>query len=534
MTITTPPYRADVVFAGGGISALIAALELVEAGRRVLILEGNPRARLGGQARDAFGGFFFVDSPEQRRAGVRDSADLAWADWQSYAEFGPDSTVQQRWAQRYIEHGLTDVRAWLLARGLRFFPLPAWAERHRHGRGNRVPRFHLLWGCGAGLVARMLALLAPHEGERLTIACGHRVEELISQGGRVVGVRGQAAGQPFEAYAERVVVSGGGINGNLALVRQHWPSEWGTAPTELLNGSYPEIDGHLHQRAAALGAELNHLEHMWTYAAGITHWRGLYPGHGLAVVPPRSALWLQHDGARFSPPLMGGFDTRALVSRIATSGQPWSWLVLNRRILERELAIQGATFNPAFRERDWWRLVHELIFGQKALSAELLAQCPDAVSAPDLATLVQRMNALTPSQPVHLPAVAEAIARYDDEIARGPRFFTDEQLLQLRNIRAFPGDRLRTCKFQPILDPDAGPLVALRLRLLSRKSLGGLVTNDDCRVLDRQGQPIAGLYALGEAAGFGGGGMNGKRTLEGTLLGGCVFTARAFARGALS
>lgn len=534
MTTPSPPYRADVLFAGGGVSALVAALELVEAGRRVLILEGNPRARLGGQARDAFGGFFLVDSPEQRRAGVRDDAALAWADWQSYAEFGPDSALQQRWAQRYIERCLPDVRDWLLRRGLRFFPLPAWAERHRHGRGNRVPRFHLLWGCGAGLVARLLTLLAAHEGKHLSIACDHRVDDLIQQGGRVIGVRGRAAGQPFEAYADQVVVSGGGITGNLALVRQHWPSEWGEAPTELLNGSYPEIDGQLHQRAAALGAELNHLEHMWTYAAGIRHWRGQHPEHGLAVVPPRSALWLQHDGARFSPPLMGGFDTRALVTRITNSGRPWSWLLLNRRILERELAIQGATFNPAFRNRNWWQLVHELLFGQQALSTELLTQCPDAVSAPDLATLVQRMNALTPAQPVSLAAVTEAIAAYDGEIARGPRFFTDEQLLQLRSIRAFPGDRLRTCKFQPILDPGAGPLVALRLRLLSRKSLGGIVTDGDCRVLDRQAQPIPGLYAIGEAAGFGGGGMNGKRTLEGTLLGGCVFTARAFAHGALS
>ncbi len=524
-------YRADVAFIGGGVSALMAALELVEGGRRVIILEGQGPEGLGGQARDAFGGFCFVGSPEQARAGVRDHVELAWEDWQGYAEFGPDSELAQAWARRYLERNLPDVREALLRRGLSFFPLPAWAERAQEGRGNRLPRFHLLWGCGAGLVSNLRDRLRPHEGGLLTIACHHAVEELQWQGGRVAGAAGlrRDTGQAFEAGAAQVVIASGGFNGDLDLVRRRWPSEWGSAPRDLLNGSYPWIDGRMQAAAMDLGAATGPLDQMWVYAAGIAHWKEAFTGHGLAVVPPRSALWLRADGKRFAPPLLAGTDTRALVGRIAASGLPWSWLVMNRRILEKELAIQGSAFNPAFRQHSWARLVSNLLFGNRALAGEVLAHAPDAVSAPDLPSLVGRMNAVAPEGHVDLGGVRGAVEAWDAELARGPRFHTDPQLHYLRAVRAFPGDRLRTAAFQPILDPAAGPLVALRLRLLSRKSLGGLRTRLDGAVVDAAGEPLPGLYALGEAAGFGGGGMNGKRTLEGTLLGGCILGARQFA-----
>lgn len=524
-------HRADVVFIGGGISALWAALELVEAGRRVVILEAGGPERLGGQARDAFGGFCFVGSPEQRRAGVRDSAELAWQDWQGYAEFDAESELAQRWARRYVDRNLPDIREALLRRGLSFFPLPAWAERAQDGRGNRLPRFHLLWGCGAGLVARVLDQIRPHVGGRLTLACHARAEELLRRGGRVVGVAGQdtEAGRPFEAFADHVVIASGGFNGDLDLVRQRWPAVWGAAPRELLNGSYPWVDGRMQTAARALGAATGPLDQMWVYAAGIAHWKGTFPAQGLAVIPPRSALWLRAEGARFSPPLLAGTDTHALVSRITATGQPWSWLLMNRRILAKELAIQGSEFNPAFRNHAWLRLAASLLLGNGALADEVLAQAPDAVSAADLPTLVDRMNAVATEGRVDLDAVREAVTAWDGELARGPRFHTDPQLQYLRAVRAFPGDRLRTLAHQRILDPAAGPLVALRLRLLSRKSLGGLRTHLDGAVVDAAGAPLPGLYALGEAAGFGGGGMNGKRTLEGTLLGGCILGARQFA-----
>lgn len=529
-------YRADVVFVGGGISALVAALELVAGGRRVLLVERNGPERLGGQARDAFGGFLFVDSPEQRRAGIRDSLDLAWEDWQAYADFGSSEDLAQAWARRYLERGLPDVRDFLLGQGLRFFPRPAWAERAHDGPGNRLPRFHLLWGCGAGLVARLQKRLAPFEPGLLKTLCHHTVEGFLRRGARVEGVRGTRSdtGQEFEATGDQVVIASGGFTGDLDLVRARWPKAWGAAPGDLLNGSYPWIDGQVQAQAAVLGAATGPLDRMWVYAAGIAHWKPDFPGHGLAVVPPRSALWLASDGSRFAPPLLAGTDTHGLVARVTATGQPWSWLLLNRRILEKELAIQGSAFNPAFRDHSWLRLLSNLLRGNRALADELLRESSDAVSAPDLPGLVARMNVAAPEGHVAISAVRQAAEAWDAELARGPQTLTDPQARYLRAVRAYPGDRLRTCASQAILDPAAGPLVAIRLRLLSRKSLSGLVTALDGAVLHADGHPIPGLYALGEAAGFGGGGMNGRRTLEGTLLGGCVLGARQFASVSLT
>ena len=526
---THPPV--DVILVGGGISALVAAHELLGTGLRVTIYEGEPRRRLGGQCLDAFGGFFFVGSPEQRRLGIRDSADLAWEDWQGYAEFGEGSELQQRWARHYIERCLPDVREWIVRRGLRFFPTANWAERARHGRGNRVPRFHLLWGCGTALARAMLVALQPFEGGRLMVRCEHRVEELIVESGRVAGVRGEGGGREFEARAEHVVIGAGGRTGDLEKVRASWPREsWGEPPADLLCGVGPQMDGHMHDAAAASGAALTNLENMWVYAAGVEHWQGDFPGHGLAMIPPKSGLWMRADGSRFDPPLLAGYDTREAVARITNSGHPWSWMVLNREILAREIAIQGARFNPGFRDRRPLRVALDLLRGNRALANELVTRCHDVVAADDLPTLAARMNALVPQARVSLEALERDVAAYDAEIKRGPRLFSDPQLVSLRNVRAFLGDRLRTSAFRPIAAGRGGELVAMRLRPVVRKSLGGILTDERCRALRADGSVVPGLYAIGEAAGFGGGGMHGRRTLEGTLLGGCVLTARDLAR----
>lgn len=527
--MTTPNrYQADVLFVGSGISALIAARACREAGMRVLILEQAPATALGGQARDAFGGFWFVDTPEQRKARVRDTRQQAWEDWLGYAEFDEGDHWQRTWAEHYVQDCRQAVRDWLVHQGLSFFPVATWAERAWHGRGNRAPRFHLLWGCGLGLVNHMTQALQ-HEGRgELSMVCQHRVEQLVREGGRITGVTGLDLehARPFHAQARHVVISSGGYTGNLARVRQHWPTAvWGPAPEALLNGSYPRIDGRAQDACCAEGAQLAHPEHMWNYAAGVTHWDGEHEGHGLAMIPPRSALWLRYDGARFDPPLLAGADTRELVHRIGTSGHPWSWLLLNRKILERELTLQGATFNPAFREHSWLQLGKELALGHRALAQTFLERCPDVVHAPHLDRLIERMQALTPQVRLNPAAIHGAIQHFDAEIGRGASASTDEQLRYLQVVRQFTGDRLRTCDFQRI-GQGGGDLVAVRLRLLSRKSLGGLVTNLDAQVLDNAGEPIGGLYAIGEAAGYGGGGMNGRRTLEGTLLGGCVYSAR--------
>jgi predicted oxidoreductase len=355
------------------------------------------------------------------------------------------------------------------------------------------------------------------------------VDRLESQDGRVTGLAGaiEDDGRTFEVAAESVIVAAGGINGDLDRVRRNWHPDWADPPPVILNGSHRFADGRLHDAAGAVGARVTHLDWQWNYAAGIRHWRPRKPGHGLSLIPPKSALWLNSRGERIGPmPLVSGFDTRDLVARICREPGGYSWQLLNRRIALRELAVSGAEFNPAIRERRRLRLALDLLTGNRWLVDELTRNSEDIVQAATLPELVERMNALNGDDVVDLASVEDAVARYDAAIARGPRFHNDEQLRRIAALRRWPSDRLRTCAFQRILDRRAGPLLAIREFIISRKSLGGIQTDLQCRALDAGGRPIDGLFAIGEAAGFGGGGMNGKRGLEGTFLGGCLLTGR--------
>ncbi len=524
--------RTDVLVVGAGISAMAAAIELVKAGRSVRLVELNDRSRYGGQCREAFGGIFFVDSPEQKRVGATDDAEKAWADWQSYAEFEPGTERQQWWARHYIERCVPDVRDWLVGMGVHFFPMANWAEKAHDGRGNRVPRFHLAWGCGPRIVDRVAAVLAPHEGRLLHLDFGQDVREIVTEGGQVVGVRAASTETGAEQVfrADHVVIAAGGFTGNLDMVRRHWPTdEWGRPPAELLCGVWPETDGRMHAEAERLGGAVANASNMWVYAAGVTDWQGDYPGHGAATIPMKSALWMGSDGRRFDPPVLAGADTRAAVARIAAQEHPWSWALANTKILVRELTIQGSKFNEAFRERHWGQLAREVLGGAPALAEEFLQRCPDVVSAPTLDELGRRMQQLTPDAPIDLDGMRADIAAYDDEITGPGKFYSDDQLLWLRTVKTFLNDKLRTARYEPIAKGH-DDLVAVRLRLTARKTLGGVVTDEHCRVLTDDGAPVTGLYAIGETAGFGGGGMHGKRTLEGTLLGGCLLTGRDVGR----
>lgn len=524
--------KTDVIVVGGGVSALIAAAELARAGKHVTLYEGQSREWLGGQARDAFGGIFFVGSPEQKRVGIRDSFQLAWDDWQGYAEFGPGSEHQQAWARHYIERCIPDVREYLVGLGLGFVPVANWAERFGDGHGNRVPRFHLLWGCGPALVGAARSQAEGFEGDHLTIQCGHRIEDLVMDGGRVTGVRGAGPEGEFTARAEHVVIAAGGRTGDLAKVRAAWPADpWGSPPADLLCGVWPHIDGQMHDAVDMAGASLKDLQNMWVYAAGVKHWDGDFAEHGLALIPPKSGLWMRADGARFNPPLLAGYDTRDAVTRIMAQEHPWSWMVLTRSILAKEGAIQGARFNPSFRDRQYAKVAKDLLRGNDALATELIDRCEDVVAAGNLTDLASAMTSLTPDTPIDAATLARDVRSYNAELARGGKLYTDAQLVSLRNVRAFLGDKIRTANFQPIAPKPGDELVAIRLRPVARKTLGGIETDEQCRVVRPDGAVIDGLYAIGEAAGFGGGGMNGKRTLEGTLLGGCVLTAREVARG---
>jgi predicted oxidoreductase len=529
-------HATEVAIAGGGLAGIVAALEALDRGRRVLLVDRDDEANFGGLAKESFGGLWFAGTPLQRRRGIADSAELGWSDWQSFGELHAEHAWPRAWALAYVERCVPDVHDWLVALGIRFMPLPLWVERGLYRPGNSVPRFHLAWGTGRAIANAAVSRLLGHpRRDRLTLRFGHRVDALTMRAGRVAGFEGETepGGVRFEVEAESVVIAAGGINGDVERVRRHWPSDMGPAPAVILNGSHRFADGSLHDAAARAGAAVTHLDWQWNYAAGIRHWRPRKPGHGLSLIPPKSALWLNAHGERIGPmPLVSGFDTRDLVARISREPGGYSWQLLNRRIALRELAVSGAEFNPAIRDGRRLRFARELLFGNRWLVDELTRHSEDIVQAETLAGLVLRMNALSGDEVVDLGAVTAAVEGYDAAIRRGPRLANDEQLRRIAALRQWPGDRLRTCAFQPILARGAGPLMAIREHIISRKSLGGIRTDLEGRVLGENGRAIDGLFAAGEAAGFGGGGMNGRRGLEGTFLGGCVFSGRIAGRNA--
>ncbi len=529
-------YQGDVVIVGGGLAGIVAALELLSAGRKVVVLDRDREENFGGLAKESFGGILFVDTPEQRRARIHDSPELALRDWLSFGEFGRDEAAElwpRRWAEAYVNECTGEVYRWLKERRLGFLPLPLWVERGLHGNGNSVPRWHVTWGTGHVLATQLIAHLNAHpRREALELHFEHRVEALNGETGRVSGCRGKTedSGEDFVADGA-VLVASGGINGSLQRVRENWHADWGSPPETILNGSHRYADGTLHDAVKSAGGRLTHLDRMWNYAGGVHHWKPRKPEHGLSLVPPRSALWLDWRGERIGPnPLVTGFDTRDLVTQICRQERKHSWQLLNRKIALKELAVSGAEFNPSVRERSGWRFARDLLLGNRWLVGEMTKNCVDFVTAPTLAELVEKMNALQGDDAVRLEAVREAAERYDAQIERGSALHNDPQLRYLAQLRQWRGDKMRTCNFQKILDSDAGPLIAIREFIMSRKSLGGIQTDLDSRVLNGAGEPIPGLYAAGEAAGFGGGGMNGLRSLEGTFLGGCIYGARRAAR----
>lgn len=530
----TRKFDADVVVIGGGLSGLVSALELVERGKRVVLLDRTTRDRFGGLAKLSFGGVFFVDSPEQRLMGVRDTVDLALHDWMTYGELGPDDVWPRRWAEAYVSRSLEMIRGYFLKRGTSFFPAVNWTERGYFVPGNSVPRFHIAWGTGEGVVKPFVAGLFDAEKQgRVELAFEHRVEELLTTNGTVVGARGRdASGQEFEARGEHVVIAAGGLAGNIPKLKQHWNrAELGEPPEVILNGSIPEADGHFFDLAEKLGVRVTHLQKMWNYAAGVRHWKPRWPDHGLSLVPGKSALWVDSRGERFKdPPLVGSYDTLHLVESICRRPKKHSWQVLNWKILCTELAVSGAEHNVEVRDKDWVSFLSKLVLGSDTLARDFVDHCPDFVTANTVAELVDKMNALEGNADVDRAVLGDEIRWYDANIDRGPHLHNDDQIRRILHARRYRGDKLRTCNLQKIVDPKAMPLVAIRLSMLSRKSLGGIQTDLGSRALDATGTPVPGLYAVGEAAGFGGGGIHGKRALEGTFLGACAFSGQAVAQ----
>ena len=529
----TTKYEAEVVVIGAGLAGMVTALELLDAGKRVVMLDAATRERYGGLALLSFGGMFFVDSPEQRKNGIKDSVDLAMSDWVRYGDLDPDDVWPFRWAEAYVNRCTEEVRGWLAERDVSIFRAVGWTERGYFVPGNSVPRFHIVWGTGEGIVLPLIERLDAHEKSgKLELHFDHRVDGITQEGGQVVGCHGASNAGSFEAKGDAVVIAAGGIAGDHDKVREVWPrDQWGEPPEHMLNGSILEADGKLLDRAQELGANITHLEKMWNYAAGVRHWEPLFPNHGLSLVPAKSPVWVNYQGRRFvDPPLVGAYDTLMLVDRICQEKKKYSWQVMNRKIANKEFAVSGAEFNPAVRDKKMLTFLLRLLHGNGEQVQEFIDHCPDFVTASTVGELADKMNALTGTQDVDAVLLERDIADYDANIARGPKLQNDDQLRRIAHVRQYLGDRLRTCNMARIVDPDAMPLIAIRMQILTRKSLGGIQVDLDAKVLNQQGDPIPNLFAVGEACGFGGGGMHGKRALEGTFLGGCVYSGRVAAR----
>ncbi|MDR7273825.1 FAD-binding dehydrogenase [Catenuloplanes atrovinosus] len=536
----------DVIVVGAGLAGLVAAVEAARAGRSVLVLDQEPEQNLGAQAHWSFGGLFLVDTPEQRRLGIRDSVELAWHDWLGTAAFDRDTDDwARRWAEAYVHFAAGEKRAWLRGLGHRVFPLVYWAERgggDARGHGNTVPRFHITWGTGPGVVAPFAARAVASA----RFLFRHRVDQLVVESGAVVGVRGTilepsdaprgvatsrvAAGE-FEHRAQAVIVASGGLGGDPALVRANWPARLGTPPEHLISGVPAHVDGRMLAITEAAGGRVVNADRMWHYTEGLRNWDPVWPDHGIRILPAPSPLWLDATGRRLPAPYFPGFDTLGTLTHLRATGYDHSWFILNQRIIEKEFALSGSEQNPDLTGRSVPGVVQRVRPGPPAPVAAFMRHGEDFVIAPTLPELVDGMRKLVPEVPLSLPAIQETVEARDREAANP--FGKDAQLTAVRATRRYIVDRVqRVAAPHRLLDPKAGPLIAVRLNLLTRKTLGGLQTDLSARVLGPAGQPVPGLYAAGEVAGFGGGGMHGYASLEGTFLGGCLFTGRVAGREA--
>jgi uncharacterized protein len=527
--------KVDVVVVGAGLAGLVTTLELLErADVRVLLVDRCAPHEVGGLAREAFGGMFMVDTREQRFSRIRDSVELALQDWHRVAEFEPGDEWPRRWAHEYVARARDEVGGWLKSHGVRFFPVVNWAERGVHGDGNSVPRFHLTWGCGQALVDAVWGAIQAHSRRSaLEVRFGTRVTELLLGDGAVCGARlePQAGGEEIAVRADHVVIAAGGVGGNLDIVRREWPAELGAPPAEILMGSHYYADGAMHAEVSRIGGNVTHLTRMWNYADAVHHPQPRRPLHGLKLIPPRSGLVLDPTGRRYGPAsLIPTFDAYHALQRMCEDERGYYWMICNWKIARRELDVSGSQHNPNIREKRLVRFLLSILLGKPTLVKHFVDHCPDFVTGRSLSELAQRMEAVTGDGALDAALMQREVNRYDATIARGKPLFNDDQLRRIAQLRSWRGDRLRTCNFQPIVDDRATPLIAIRMTVMARKSLGGVQTDLQSRVLRPDAGPIDGLYAVGEAAGFGGGGMHGKRSLEGTFLGGCVFSGRIAAR----
>ncbi|AOR36314.1 FAD-binding dehydrogenase [Streptomyces fodineus] len=550
---------ADAIVVGAGLAGLVAAHELTSRGRRVALVDQENAGNLGGQAFWSFGGLFLVGSPEQRRLGIKDSFDLAWSDWRGSARFDrldDEDSWAVRWARAYVEFAAGEKRSWLKGHGIELLPTVGWAERgdlRANGHGNSVPRFHIAWGTGTGVVEPFVrhARQAARDG-LLTFYHRHQVDELVIEDGTAHGVRGTVLAEDssprgvasnrervgdFELTAQAVVVTTGGIGADHDIVRRYWPARLGTPPAEMVTGVPAYVDGRMLDISAEAGVRLVNRDRMWHYTEGLQNWDPIWPGHGIRILPGPSSVWLDALGRRLPDPCLPGYDTLSTLEYLRTTediaGYDHSWFILTRKIIEKEFALSGSEQNPDITAKDRRAVLRDRLLGKGAPAPvqAFLDKGADFVTAGNLEQLVGKMNALTGKPLLDAAEVRRQIEARDLQIANP--YSKDSQVQGIHNARRYIGDRLgRVASPHRLLDPAAGPLIGVRLHVLTRKTLGGIQTDLDSRALAADGTPIEGLYAAGEVAGFGGGGVHGYNALEGTFLGGCLFSGRAAGRHA--
>ncbi|MGE9808449.1 FAD-binding dehydrogenase [Janibacter sp. G1551] len=543
---------ADVIVVGHGLAGLVATAELTDAGRRVLLVDQESEANLGGQAHWSFGGLFFVDSPEQRRMGIKDSVELAWQDWEGSAGFDrPEDHWPRQWARAYVDFAAGEKRSWLHQQGMRWFPLVGWAERgglDASGHGNSVPRFHITWGTGPGVLAPFVRRVAEAK-ERGLVTYAHRVrvDELVVSDAAVTGVRGVRLApdasergaasnrdvlEDVEFGAQAVIVTSGGIGGNHDLVRANWPERLGAPPEHLLTGVPAHVDGRMIGIAMQAGANLINRDRMWHYVEGVRNWDPIWPGHAIRILPGPSSMWFDANGDRLPAPNFPGYDTLGTLEHLRRTGHDHSWFILNTSIAGKEFALSGSEQNLDLTDKSVKDVLKRPVISAPPAVQAFLDHGADFVTADTLPELVARMNALGSGPELDAEHLERQIVARDRQVDNP--YTKDAQVAAIHVARQYRGDRLskRAFPLHRILDPKHGPLVAVRLGILTRKTLGGLETDLSGRALAAGGEPVPGLYAAGEVAGFGGGGLHGYRALEGSFLGGCVFSGRAAGRAA--
>ena len=540
---------ADAIIVGGGLAGLVAAAELGDRGKKVILLDQEPERFLGGQAFWSLGGLFMIDTPEQRRMGIKDSHELALLDWMGSAQFDRDEDYWPRkWAEAYLEFAAGDMRAWLHDMGLRWFPVVGWAERggsFGDGHGNSVPRFHLTWGTGPGAMEHFERRVREHVAAGLIeMKFRHRVSQIIMENGAAKGVSGETLADDsaargvktnrditgdFEFYAPSVLVTSGGIGGNFDMVRKAWPRDrLGEPPKNMVAGVPFHVDGRMIPISEAAGGHVINGDRMWHYTEGVKNWDPIWPSHGIRILPGPSSMWFDATGNRFKAPCMPGYDTLTTLREILKTGHEHSWFVLTQKIIEKEFALSGSEQNPDLTSKKWIEVIKSRLLSRGGAPAPVEAfkeHGQDFVVADTLSELVSGMNRLTDDALIDECKLHAQIVARDAQLDNP--FTKDAQIMAIHSARTYRGDKLvRTAKPHKILDRANGPLIAVKLNILTRKSLGGLQTNLDSQMVGADGQAVPGLFAAGEVAGFGGGGYHGYNALEGTFLGGCIFSGR--------